>query len=140
MIISAGVLITDDVSILIGHVTGCNYWDIPKGHVDRGECYTEAAVRELKEETGILLNPNQIKKLGRFRYRKGKELVIFFHIPTKFPKISEMKCTSYFSNCPKNVEIDDFKYVKISDLNKFVKPNLLRVIEKALKIKNKYVN
>jgi len=135
MVISSGVLITDFKTILIGHITGDIYWDIPKGHTDDGESYNNAAIRELKEETGISLKSSQIKQLGRFKYRKGKDLVIFLHVPKTFPKISEMKCTSYFSNNPKNIEIDDFKYVKISDLNKFIKPNLLRVIKKSLEIK-----
>lgn len=29
------------------------YWEYPKGHVERGETDTQAALRELKEETGI---------------------------------------------------------------------------------------
>ncbi len=28
-------------------------WDVPKGHVEQGETETEAALRELREETGI---------------------------------------------------------------------------------------
>jgi len=30
-----------------------NRWDLPKGHVDRGETDLECALRELDEETGI---------------------------------------------------------------------------------------
>jgi 8-oxo-dGTP diphosphatase len=29
-------------------------WALPKGHVDRGESWTEAALREVEEETGVV--------------------------------------------------------------------------------------
>ncbi|MFI7419468.1 NUDIX hydrolase [Nonomuraea sp. NPDC049684] len=32
-------------------------WDVPGGHLEAGENATEAAVRELQEETGLLLEP-----------------------------------------------------------------------------------
>ena len=28
-------------------------WDLPKGHIDKGESYEAAAVREVEEETGV---------------------------------------------------------------------------------------
>jgi 8-oxo-dGTP pyrophosphatase MutT (NUDIX family) len=36
--------------LLMKHV---NRWDLPKGHVDLGETSEQAALRELREETGI---------------------------------------------------------------------------------------
>ena len=30
-----------------------NYWDFPKGHVERGETETETVTREVEEETGL---------------------------------------------------------------------------------------
>lgn len=38
-------------------------WDLPKGKIDKGENAEEAAIREVKEETGVLVSPN-IKKAG----------------------------------------------------------------------------
>lgn len=42
-----------------------NYWDFPKGVVESGEDPLEAAIREVKEETGLILH------LGDFRWGKG---------------------------------------------------------------------
>jgi 8-oxo-dGTP pyrophosphatase MutT (NUDIX family) len=61
------------------------YWDYPKGHVEKGEDDLAAAVRELKEETGI----DDIELDDGFRHemtyffrdkRKGliKKTVVFF--------------------------------------------------------------
>jgi bis(5'-nucleosidyl)-tetraphosphatase len=39
------------------------HWDYPKGHLEEGESAWRAAVRELREETGI----RQVDRVGRFR-------------------------------------------------------------------------
>ena len=36
-----------------GARTAKDYWDFPKGHVEKGEKEMETAVREIKEETGL---------------------------------------------------------------------------------------
>ncbi|MFK7959990.1 MAG: NUDIX domain-containing protein [Phycisphaerales bacterium] len=47
---------------------------LPKGHLEEGESETEAAIREIREETGIVVGP-PIARLPRasyvFRHRKG---------------------------------------------------------------------
>jgi bis(5'-nucleosidyl)-tetraphosphatase len=39
------------------------HWDYPKGHLEKGESNWRAAVRELREETGI----RQVDRVGSFR-------------------------------------------------------------------------
>lgn len=34
-------------------------WVFPKGHVEPGESYVEAACREVREETGVVLTPGE---------------------------------------------------------------------------------
>lgn len=40
-----------------------NRWALPGGFVDKGETFLEAAIRELKEETGVVVKPWQMKRL-----------------------------------------------------------------------------
>jgi 8-oxo-dGTP pyrophosphatase MutT (NUDIX family) len=36
------------------------WWELPGGGIDAGESYLEAAVREIREETGLVLDPAQV--------------------------------------------------------------------------------
>lgn len=35
------------------------------GHIDSGESYEQGAVREMREETGIICNSNQLREIGK---------------------------------------------------------------------------
>jgi 8-oxo-dGTP pyrophosphatase MutT (NUDIX family) len=52
--LSAGVVIVRrDPTCRVLLLRAYNYWDFPKGGVEAGESSLEAAVREVREETGI---------------------------------------------------------------------------------------
>lgn len=40
------------------------HWDLPSGKADKGESVTAAAVRELKEETGLTVDPAALRVAG----------------------------------------------------------------------------
>ena len=44
----------DSCEFLIGKHSGYHKWVLPKGLVERGESYTETAVREVEEEVGVV--------------------------------------------------------------------------------------
>ena len=45
-------------------------WSLPKGKLDRGESWQDAALREVEEETG--LRCQLVRPVGRTRYRDAK--------------------------------------------------------------------
>ena len=58
--LSCGFIIIDpkELRILGVHPTGHGkVFDIPKGHIEKGETPLQCAIRELKEETGIIVSP-----------------------------------------------------------------------------------
>jgi periplasmic divalent cation tolerance protein len=74
--VSAGGVIyrknSDNLEIALIHVR--NRWGLPKGHIEEGERVDEAALREVREETG--LEGKLVRKLGDIRYSyrdKSKE-------------------------------------------------------------------
>ena len=82
--IAAGIILyrveQDEIKFLICHPGGPFYqnkqhgiWTIPKGAPEEGESLEHAAIRELKEETGIEL-PEHISMLSLtpVKYNKGK--------------------------------------------------------------------
>lgn len=49
---SAGCIIIENEKVLLVKQTSGN-WGFPKGHLEKGETETEAAIRETKEETNL---------------------------------------------------------------------------------------
>jgi 8-oxo-dGTP pyrophosphatase MutT (NUDIX family) len=50
---SAGGLVARGGEVLLIATGGGRRWQLPKGHVEPGESLAEAAVREVREETGV---------------------------------------------------------------------------------------
>jgi len=50
---SAGGLVVLDDQVLLISTQGGNRWQLPKGHLELGESAEQAAVREVREETGV---------------------------------------------------------------------------------------
>ncbi|MFT4928528.1 MAG: 8-oxo-dGTP diphosphatase [Phenylobacterium sp.] len=62
--VGIGIIITNDQQhILIGKRKGSHapYYSIPGGHLEAGESFEQGAIREISEETGLLIcNPQVI--------------------------------------------------------------------------------
>lgn len=88
---SAGIIIyrkeAEGVLILLVHSRGPvaqEPWSIPKGEFDKAtESPPQAAVREVKEELVVSMDPSEIHPLGEAVYRNKKKRVFAFAWETK---------------------------------------------------------
>ena len=70
VICAGGVIINNKQEVVIVNQNHDSY-SLPKGHVDKGESYLDAAKREIYEETGII-NLEYLRDLGSYnRYKIG---------------------------------------------------------------------
>jgi putative (di)nucleoside polyphosphate hydrolase len=90
------VLVSDGIRLLIGQATASPRWDIPKGVAEGDETFLAAAVRELREETGLLAGQDALRPLGVHRYLPGKDLALFAWNPGVMPDPAVLRCTSMF--------------------------------------------
>lgn len=74
------IVLRADGKILIGKRQGAHapYWSIPGGHLELGETFESAAIREIEEETGLTIQDPQViaitNNLRTFR-EEGKHYV-----------------------------------------------------------------
>ena len=134
--LSAGVIVYDGSKFIIGHDTSSKHWDIPKGKIEPNEVAIAAAVRELKEETGIDVDWRNLIHLGIFEYKKDKDLSLYLWKVQSLPKIKELKCCSTFSNKQGATlpEFDKFAHVSFSRVSKKTVPNMTAVLMKVERI------
>lgn len=127
--VSCGTLIVDaSRRLLLCHVTGTAKWDIPKGMRDAGETELEAAVRELREETGLVLDAAGFDDLGRFDYRRDKALHLFkVEVGESLPTLDHLVCASFFPHHVTGVatpETDGFRWVARDEVKRLCWPRM----------------
>ena len=73
-----GAVIRDDKGRLLlvkrGHEPGAGLWSLPGGRIEPGETDAEALVREMREETGLVIEPGPL--LGTVRRSAGNGAVL----------------------------------------------------------------
>ncbi|HEX7682930.1 MAG TPA: NUDIX hydrolase [Trinickia sp.] len=137
--LSCGVILLDRSGrLLLAHATETSHWDIPKGQGDPGEAPIDAALRELREETGIDLPPQRLTDLGRFAYRRDKDLHLFAaRIRDGEVDIAHCVCTSMFPSRRNGApipEMDAFRWVAPLEVAQYASGSLTRLFETALSL------
>jgi len=66
---AAGGVVVRDGTVLLVHRPRYDDWTFPKGKLDPGESFEDAAVREVEEETGVRCSLD--RELASTRYKVG---------------------------------------------------------------------
>lgn len=126
---SCGTLIINSQrQLLLCRATNLGVWDLPKGRMDAGESPLEAAMRELREETGLVFERNLFRELGNFEYRWDKRLHLFMlRAPESLASLDHLVCTSHFVNPVTQAltpEMDDFMWAERHQISRLCAPRM----------------
>jgi mutator protein MutT len=80
-LVGVGVVLVEDGRILLvqrGHEPSKGLWAVPGGKVDFGETLSEAAVREVAEETGLEVEIGEVIWVGEHISEHGHIVLIDF--------------------------------------------------------------
>jgi ADP-ribose pyrophosphatase YjhB (NUDIX family) len=99
---SAGVIIIlKGEKVLLCHPTNSRWfgtYSFPKGGIDEGESTLDAALRELKEETSVIVNKNQISNL--------KDPIVVFYENKKGTKYKTITLYTVYINNLSEINLD----------------------------------
>ncbi len=128
--VSCGVIVTDGLHLLLGHASRSPRWDIPKGLAEPGETLLIAAVRELKEETSLVVQPGCLRSLGTHEYLRDKDLALFVWRLAELPAPELLHCASLINRPghPSLPELDRFGNFPFETAIAMVGKNLARLL------------
>ena len=122
---SAGLVLTYNNMILLVHPTGALWkgtYSIPKGHVEKGEKYIDAAIREVKEEVGIKIDKDMIdeSKINRIDYRnkKGKRYKVVYWWHVNLDNVFPQVIRHFFPTIPRKfLQLEEVDWAGFLELN-----------------------
>ncbi len=131
-IIAGGGLVFNEAGALL-MIYRRNKWDLPKGKLDEGETIEECALREVKEETGLIqVIREELISIGYHYY-------FDLHLNNNVVKETHwfrMRATGNQSLIPQTEEdITDIRWVQGTELENRLAdsyPNIVEVVRKAL--------
>jgi 8-oxo-dGTP pyrophosphatase MutT (NUDIX family) len=138
-VVSCGVVLLDpDGRVLLAHATETSHWDVPKGHGEEGEAPHVTALREMVEETGIVIGPERLKDLGLFVYRRDKDLHLFAARATADElDLTACTCTSLFPRRSDGTlipEMDAYRWAAPDEVERYASRSLTRLFQTTLSL------
>ncbi|WP_175782195.1 NUDIX hydrolase [Burkholderia anthina] len=137
--VSCGIVILDAAGrVFLAHATDTTHWDIPKGQGEPGETPVDAALRELREETGLEFAPARLRDLGRFAYRHDKDLHLFaVQVADDEIDPAHCTCTSLFPSRRDGSlipEMDAYRWTAPGDVDAYASRSLARLFRTTLSL------
>jgi 8-oxo-dGTP pyrophosphatase MutT (NUDIX family) len=128
------VIVNQECELLLCHVTGRGHWDLPKGGIDTSESPIDAALRETREETGLVLAAAELIDLGRFVYSERKDLHLFATRMQRFD-VAGLWCESHFAEHwtgKRLPEMDAYGWFGFERAGALCTPKLARLLRESI--------
>lgn len=77
---AAGGIVIRDGSVLVVHRPKYDDWSFPKGKLEEGESWEEAAAREVEEETGLRCEVGELVGSTRYFVLQGPKEVRYYRM------------------------------------------------------------
>jgi 8-oxo-dGTP diphosphatase len=104
-----GVVVDSEGRVLLVHRPEYDDWSLPKGKLDKGESFEEAAIREVEEETGVQCE--LVRSLPDVRYSvRGRPKLVRYWL---------MRVVSDLGFEP-NSEVDEVRWVSFEDAERLL--------------------
>ena len=122
LIMAAGGILERDGEILLVQRPRYQDWSLPKGKLDRGETPLQAALREVREETGFRAKPLQFAGAVGYEVKGAPKVVLYWMMkPGKQGEILDPK------------EVSELRWVKSRQALKMLSYDLERdLVRRAL--------
>lgn len=133
--VSCGIIVLNEKDeILVGHSTGNDKYDLPKGQKEENERHIDCAIRECKEETGILFEEKDLSFIDRFNYSRYKDLVLYLaDVRSEDIDMTTLICESHFVMKGKTYpEMDHYKWIPIKDYKDYLFKNMIKVFDELM--------
>ncbi|MDQ3433112.1 MAG: NUDIX hydrolase [Actinomycetota bacterium] len=101
---AGGVVVADDGQVLLVHRPRYDDWTLPKGKLDRGETFEEAALREVREETGLRCTLGREVATTEYRDSKDRPKVVRYWL-------MEVEGGDFRAND----EVDEVRWLPVTD-------------------------
>jgi 8-oxo-dGTP pyrophosphatase MutT (NUDIX family)/phosphohistidine phosphatase SixA len=117
-VVAAGAILwrkeKNTLKVLLIHRGRYDDWSWPKGKLDKGEGISEAAVREIKEETGIKISLGPKLFESKYTLANGsKKIVHYWSAKVSDSALKNQKFTP-------DEEVSSFKWVSVSEAKKML--------------------
>lgn len=135
----AGIVITDGTQVLgclptptIKYMNLERKYDLPKGHMQKGESPIDAAIRECWEETNIHFEKWKLQFCGNFSLYE-EPFFVFKACIAKFPPLKQLNCPSTFlKGAIRSPENCGYGLVPLSGISEKFFPELVPIISSVL--------
>ena len=115
-VVAAGAILwrkeKGELRVLMIHRTRYNDWSWPKGKLDKGEQVAEAAVRELKEETGLKVSLGAKLYVSEYKLANGNKKVVHYWSA----KVTDAALRK--QNFKPDDEVGSFEWLSVADAKK----------------------